>query len=64
MTKSQRTLVKLMESSTRLVCNTQPNPGDQVVLSPEFQESVEVVPAEPLKELSPTLVEKVECSLP
>jgi len=52
-----------MESSPRLVCNTQLNPGVQVEPLPEFPESLDPVLLEPLKELSPTLVEKVECSL-
>lgn len=51
-----------MESITKLDINTQPNPGEQVELWLESQESVVLVLAEADKVLSVTCVERVECS--
>jgi len=63
-TKSPRTPDKLTELMFMPVCNTPLSPGVLVEPLPEFPESLVLVLPELLKVLSPTLVERVECSLP
>lgn len=51
-----------MEFNTMQACTTLPNPGELVEQWPEFQESEEAEPAEVVRELSETCVEREECS--
>jgi len=59
-----RTDVKPMVSTTRLVRSTPLSPGELVVPSHVSQESVALVPPDPVRLLSVTCAVRVACSLP